>query len=142
MNLFNSVVANKINTHSTNQTDWYFSCLGMGAITGKVREAFTLFNFVQSSEQVRRWGWWKPFTHCHRGDIYLIMEFAVNCLSIRINQLESVWSISIHIPESIWNPSITEQEGNLGNRKMKAKVLQFKSKHPWFLRYSKSPKIP
>ena len=38
-------------------------------------------------------------------------------------------SISIHVPVSIWNPSITEQEGNLRNRKIKGQIVQFKSKH-------------
>lgn len=63
---------------------------------------------AQSSEEVRIRGWWEPSTALPKGIMYLIMEFAVNSLSIRINQFESMRSISIHVPVSIWDPSITE----------------------------------
>lgn len=44
------------------------------------------------------------------------MEFAVNCFSISTNQLEGVWSISIHVAIAIGNATITEQERHLKRR--------------------------
>lgn len=99
--------------------------------TGKAPRPEALI-FTQSSGEVKRCGWWEPCTFCPKGNMYLIMEFAINCLSLRIDQLKSMRSISIHVPVSIWNPSITEQEGNLRNRKRKPKIFQFQSKYPRF----------
>lgn len=91
---------------------------------------------AQSSEEVRIRGWWEPSTTLPKGNMYLIMEFAVNSLPMRINQFESVRPITIHVPVSVWDPSVAEQKGNLRNRKVTCKIFQFKSKHLIFLRHS------
>ena len=45
--------------------------------------------------------------------MYLVMEFAVDCLYILADHLESVRTIAVHMAVAIWNTTITEQKGNL-----------------------------
>ena len=44
---------------------------------------------------------------------HLVVELAVDWCPITIDQLEGVRAIAIHVPKTIWDATVTEQEGHL-----------------------------
>lgn len=55
-------------------------------------------------------------------DADLVVELAVNTLSISVDQFEGVGAVSIHVAETIRQPSVTEQERHLMEQKRKILV--------------------
>lgn len=48
---------------------------------------------------------------------YLVMELAVDWLALRIDQLEGVGAITVHVAIAIRNATVAEQEGHLSRGK-------------------------
>lgn len=48
--------------------------------------------------------------YCNDRDVYLVVELAVDGLSITVDQFEGVRAIAIHVSVPIWYASVTEQE--------------------------------
>ena len=44
---------------------------------------------------------------------HLVVELAVDWCPITIDQLKGVRAIAIHVPKTIWDATVTEQEGHL-----------------------------